>query len=72
VDRWLARWTYRTVRGSIKYWRDELRDLKNGVEDSEQVGLADDEFVNDIEGWESPVIEKRRKTSRSIKWETMD
>ena len=72
ADRLLARWTYRTVRGSIVYWQDELRDLKNGGSDSEQAGLVEDEFVNDAEGWESPVIKKSHITSRHVKWEALD
>jgi hypothetical protein len=33
----------------------------------DQAALERDEFVNDTEGWESPVIEKR---NRYIKWNT--
>ena len=62
----LARCLYRHVRGSIQYWKDEITDLKNGGMDPDQIALEKDEFVNDTEGWESPVIEKR---SRYIKWE---
>ena len=61
----VARWAWRTVRGSITYWREEIKDLKNGGMD--QTALERDEFVNDTEGWESPVIEKR---NRYIKWNT--
>lgn len=55
----LARWVYRHVRGSIQYWKDEITDLRNGGMDSDQIALEKDEFVNDAQGWESPVIEKR-------------
>jgi hypothetical protein len=64
-----ARWAYRTVRGSIQYWKDEINDLKNGGMDPDQVALEKDEFVNDTEGWESPVIQKRH--GREIEWETV-
>jgi hypothetical protein len=64
----LARWVYRHVRGSIQYWKDEITDLKNGGMDSDQIALEKDGLVNDREGWESPVIEKR---SRYIKWSTV-
>jgi hypothetical protein len=63
----LARWAYRTVRGSIEYWNGEIKDLKNGGLDPDQIALEEDEFVNDAEGWESPIIEKRK---RHIKWIT--
>jgi hypothetical protein len=52
----LARWAYRTVRGSIEYWSDEIKDLKNGGMDLDQLALEKDAFVNDAETWESPVI----------------
>jgi len=64
-----ARWAYRTVRGSIQYWKDEINDLKNGGMDPDQVALEKDEFVNDTEGWESPVIQRRH--IRDLKWETI-
>lgn len=64
-----ARWAYRTVRGSIQYWKDEIKDLKNGGMDPEQVALEKDEFVNDTEGWESTVIQRRHH--RDIEWETV-
>jgi hypothetical protein len=54
-----ARWVYRYVRGSIRYWKDEIADLRNGGKDPYQIALEKEEFVNDAEGWESPVIEKR-------------
>ena len=57
------RWVYRSVRGSIRYWKDEISDLKNGrMEDLDTAALEKDEFVNDPEGWESPVIEKRNSS----------
>lgn len=56
----LVRWVYRSVRGSIRYWKDEINDLKNSrMEDLDTASLEKDEFVNDPEGWESTVIEKR-------------
>jgi len=63
----LARWVYRSIRGSIKYWKDEFSDLKNGGTDFDQAALERDEFVNDAAGWVSPVIEKR---SPHIEWTT--
>jgi hypothetical protein len=65
----ITRWIYRHVRGSIQYWKHEINDLKNGGMDSDQIGLEKDEFVNDVDGWASPVIEKR---SRHVKWTTID
>lgn len=65
----LARWVYRHVRGSIQYWNDEINDLRNGGVDSDQIALEKDEFVNDREGWASPVIEKR---GRHVKWTMID
>ena len=57
----VARWAWRTVRGSINYWQEEIKDLKNGGMDAEQLALEKDEFVNEEDGWESPVIEKRNR-----------
>ena len=57
----VARWAWRTVRGSINYWQEEIKDLKNGGMDAEQMALEKDEFVNEEDGWESPVIEKRNR-----------
>jgi hypothetical protein len=65
----LARWVYRHVRGSIQYWKDEITDLRNGGMDSDQIALEKDEFVNDAQGWESPVIEKRND---QVKLEMID
>jgi hypothetical protein len=51
----LARWLYRHVRGSITYWKDEIRDLKNGGLDPDQTAWEKDEFVNESdepEPWE--------------------
>jgi hypothetical protein len=64
----VARWAWRTVRGSFNYWREEIKDLKNGGMDSDQLALEKDEFVNDTEGWESPLIEKRSRYI--IQWGT--
>lgn len=63
----VARWAWRTMRGSVDYWHGEIKDLKNGGMDAEQMALEKDEFVNDTEGWESPVIEKR---DRYMQWAT--
>ena len=74
----LARWLYRHVRGSITYWKDEIRDLKNGGMDPDQSIWDRDEFVNEPDGWESPVIKKKNRTTfvkkghdpRPVKWIT--
>jgi hypothetical protein len=42
----LARWGYRTVRGAIEYWRDEINDLRTGGVDPEQLEWEKDAFVN--------------------------
>jgi hypothetical protein len=65
----IARWAYRAIRGSIQYWRDEIKDLKNGGMDPDQLALEKDEFVNEKGGWESPVLEKR---SQHIEWSSID
>jgi hypothetical protein len=57
----VARWAWRTVRGSINYWQEEIKDLKNGGMDAEQMALEKDEFVNEEDEWESPAIEKRNR-----------
>lgn len=62
----VARWAWRTVRGSINYWNEEIKDLKNGGMDADQMALEKDEFVNETEDWESPVIERRGEQIRSI------
>jgi hypothetical protein len=62
----VARWAWRTVRGSINYWKEEIKDLRNGGMDADQMALEKDEFVNETEDWESPVIERRGERIRSI------
>ena len=53
----IARWLYRNVRGSIDYWRNEIKDLKTGGIDRDQLAFDKDGFAN--EGWQSPIIEER-------------
>ena len=60
----VARWAWRTVRGSISYWNEEIKDLRNGGMDSGQMAFEKDEFVNETEDWESPVIERRGEQIR--------
>jgi len=72
----LARWLYRHVRGSIAYWKDEIRDLKHGGMDPDQSIWDRDEFVNEPDGWESPYIKRKNRTTfmqkthdpRLVKW----
>ena len=49
----LARWTYRSIRGAINYWKEEIEDLKSGGRDAEQLALEKDEFVNFTEAGQS-------------------
>jgi hypothetical protein len=76
----LARWLYRHVRGSITYWKDEIRDLKNGGLDPDQTAWDKDEFVNESdepETWEPSYGERKNRTEllkkksyhpRPVKW----
>jgi len=76
----LARWLYRHVRGSITYWKDEIRDLKNGGLDPDQSPWEKDEFVNEAdepELWEPSYGERKNRTTllkrkshhpRPVKW----
>jgi hypothetical protein len=74
----LARWLYRHVRGSIQYWRDEIKDIKNGGMDSDQAAWEKDEFVNEPDGWDSDYVRKKNRTAffrkkrnpRPVKWIT--
>ena len=52
------RWTYHSVRGSIQYWADEIKDLKNEGMNVEPPSIEQDGSINEIDGWESPVLEK--------------
>jgi hypothetical protein len=74
----LARWLYRHVRGSITYWKEEIRDLKNGGLDPDQTAWEKDEFVNESEPepWEPSYSERKNRTEnlkkrynpRPVKW----
>ena len=55
----LSRWAFRCIRNTVEYWRDEYRDLKYNGNDPDLMDLENDPFVNDSDGWDSPVIEKR-------------
>lgn len=74
----LARWLYRHVRGSIQYWKDEIRDIKNGGMDPDQAAWEKDEFVNEPDDWEVPdngkyknrtnLYVKKSRNPRPVKW----
>jgi hypothetical protein len=54
-----TRWAFRTARGTYEYWHNEYKDAKYQGNDPALMDLENDPFVNDTDGWESPVIEKR-------------
>jgi hypothetical protein len=55
----ISRWAFRAIRNTVEYWRDEYRDIRYKGNDPDLMDLENDPFVNDSDGWESPVIEKR-------------
>jgi hypothetical protein len=57
----IVRWAYLTAHGAFQYWANEVKNFRSSdTIDPEELALQEDQFVNEADGWESPVILEKR------------